>query len=73
MERRLVVGPAPSLKTLVRAFERRLILAELTRHQWHQRRTAASLGIRPSTLHEKMKRLGISTKPGESTGEETAF
>jgi hypothetical protein len=31
---------------------------------WNQRRVAASLGLLPSTLSEKMKRLGLrSTRP----------
>jgi DNA-binding NtrC family response regulator len=49
------------LRTLVREFERRLILHALEQHHGHQRRAAASLGIRPTTLHEKMKRLGIAS------------
>ncbi|MND09849.1 Bacterial regulatory protein, Fis family [compost metagenome] len=28
---------------------------------WNQRRVAASLGLLPSTLSEKMKRLGLRT------------
>jgi DNA-binding NtrC family response regulator len=47
------------LKSLVREFERRLIIHALELHQGHQRRAAASLGVRPTTLNEKMKRLGI--------------
>jgi DNA-binding NtrC family response regulator len=47
------------LKSLVREFERRLIVHALEQHHGHQRRAAASLGVRPTTLNEKMKRLGI--------------
>jgi DNA-binding NtrC family response regulator len=48
-----------SLKNLMRAYEKELILMALNASGWHQRRAAASLGILPTTLHEKMKRLGL--------------
>jgi len=48
-----------SLKTLVQAYERQLIESALTAAAGNQRRAAASLGILPTTLHEKMKRLGL--------------
>ena len=47
------------LKTLVTAYERRLILDALEATGGHQRRTARRLGLLPTTLHEKMKRLGL--------------
>jgi DNA-binding NtrC family response regulator len=47
------------LKRLLEAYERGLILDALAASGGHQRRTAARLGILPTTLHEKMKRLGI--------------
>lgn len=50
---------APSLKTLMAEYERRLILDALDASGWHQRRAAARLGVLPTTLLEKMKRLGI--------------
>jgi len=40
-------------------YERRLILEALEESGGHRRRAAAALGLLPSTLHEKMKRLGI--------------
>ena len=46
-------------KTMVADFERGLIEAALQASAGHQRRAAASLGILPTTLHEKMKRLGL--------------
>ena len=49
----------PSLKTLMAEYERSLILDALDASGWHQRRAAAHLGILPTTLLEKMKRLGI--------------
>jgi DNA-binding NtrC family response regulator len=47
------------LKALVTAYERRLILDALEASGGHQRRTARRLGLLPTTLHEKMKRLGL--------------
>jgi DNA-binding NtrC family response regulator len=49
------------LKSRIEAFERQLIVAALREENGHQRRTARALGILPTTLHEKMKRLGIPT------------
>lgn len=47
------------LKKLVEEYERTLILQALAASQGHQRRAAAALGILPTTLVEKMKRLGL--------------
>jgi len=52
-----------TLKSLMRAYEKELILMALNASGWHQRRAAASLGILPTTLHEKMKRLGLLGRP----------
>jgi DNA-binding NtrC family response regulator len=49
------------LKSRIEAFERQIIVAALREANGHQRRTARALGILPTTLHEKMKRLGIPT------------
>ena len=48
-----------TLKTLVEAYERQLIESALEASAGNQRRAAASLGLLPTTLHEKMKRLGL--------------
>ena len=48
-----------TLKTRVEAYERRLIENALEASSGNQRRAAASLGLLPTTLHEKMKRLGL--------------
>ena len=48
-----------TLKELVREFERELIESALAASAGNQRRAAASLGLLPTTLHEKMKRLGL--------------
>ncbi len=47
------------LKALLEEYEKSLILEALEASGGHQRRTAARLGILPTTLHEKMKRLGL--------------
>jgi DNA-binding NtrC family response regulator len=48
-----------SLRRLVEDYERRLILAALARTRGNQRRAAAELGCLPTTLNEKMRRLGL--------------
>lgn len=56
------------LKALLEQREREIILAALDEFGGHQRRAAAALGLLPSTLCEKMKRLGIpgrTTRPAE--------
>jgi DNA-binding NtrC family response regulator len=53
----------PDLKTLVNEYERQLILSALGATRGHQRRAARCLGISPSSLHEKMRRLGIKVMP----------
>lgn len=52
-------GSSSGLKALLDDYERRLILEALSATGGHQRRTAALLGVLPTTLHEKMKRLGL--------------
>jgi len=58
------------LKTLVNEYERQLILSALGATRGHQRRAARCLGISPSSLHEKMKRLGIKVLPTWTGGRE---
>lgn len=52
-------GRRKDLRSLLDDYERKLILLALDAAGGHQRRAAASLGILPSTLSEKMKRLGL--------------
>lgn len=52
-----------SLKEKVNDYERSLILAALRRTEWNQKRAARLLRVNPTTLNEKLKRLGI-TIPG---------
>jgi len=51
--------PRPSLKALLEAYERRIIEEALRATRGNQRRAARALGVLPTTLHEKMKRLGL--------------
>lgn len=47
------------LKTLLEDYERHLILEALRGTGGNQRQAAFALGILPTTLHEKLKRLGL--------------
>jgi two-component system, NtrC family, response regulator HydG len=52
-------GRGMTLRNLVNAYERRLIEDALRATGGNQRQAARSLGVLPTTLHEKMKRLGL--------------
>jgi DNA-binding NtrC family response regulator len=58
------------LKSRLIEYERRLILDALAQQRGNQRRAAAALGVLPTTLHEKMKRLGL--KPHSASPEPDA-
>ena len=67
----LAIAPGQTLKDLVQEYERQLLLMALELAGWNQRRVAASLGLLPSTLSEKMKRLGLrSTRPESAANAE---
>ena len=51
--------PNVDLASEVQRYEADLIRCALTRTGGRQRRAAALLGIKPTTLHEKMKRYGM--------------
>jgi DNA-binding NtrC family response regulator len=55
-----------NLKHLVAEYERQLIESALSANAGNQRRAAAALGVLPTTLHEKMKRLGLLRRVSES-------
>jgi DNA-binding NtrC family response regulator len=59
MEELRAAGSRPTLKDLVDGYERRVIEDALRASQGNQRRAARALGVLPTTLHEKMKRLGL--------------
>jgi DNA-binding NtrC family response regulator len=52
-------APEPNLKERLEAYERELIQSALIATAGNQRRAAARLGLLPTTLHEKIKRLGL--------------
>jgi two-component system C4-dicarboxylate transport response regulator DctD len=58
-------GQSMGLKNLLDAYERQLIESALAAAAGNQRRAAASLGLLPTTLHEKMKRLGLLRRQAE--------
>jgi DNA-binding NtrC family response regulator len=60
----------PGLKMLLETYERKLIEAALVAHSGNQRQAAAMLGVLPTTLHEKMKRLGLLRRGGRAESAE---
>ena len=54
-----VTGDRPTLKGLLESYERELIESALAETAGNQRQAAFRLGLLPTTLHEKMKRLGL--------------
>lgn len=68
MDELRTMGVRPTLKTLVESYERRVIEEALRASNGNQRQAARALGVLPTTLHEKMKRLGLlrrETVPAE--------
>ncbi len=64
------IGPAMGgLKERVASYERRLIQEALWLAGGNQRRAAAALGCLPTTLNEKMRRLGLRGESDPSRGE----
>jgi DNA-binding NtrC family response regulator len=57
--------PDMTLKNMIEAYERQLIESALQATSGNQRRAAAQLGVLPTTLHEKMKRLGLLRRSEE--------
>ena len=54
----------------IRSLERRLIEAALGKHRGHRTRAARELGIDPSTLYRKIRRLGLEVP--DADGRHTA-
>ena len=52
-----------SLRDLLDEYERGLIVSALEATGGNQRRAAGLLGVLPTTLHEKLKRLGLRPRP----------
>lgn len=61
-----------NLKALLDDYERQLIQTALAA-AGNQRRAAASLGLLPTTLHEKMKRLGLVKRPPAASSPDAAL
>ncbi len=61
----LSIPEGQTLKDLVQEYEKQLLLMALELAGWNQRKVAASLGLLPSTLSEKMKRLGLRSSRAE--------
>ncbi len=57
------LAEARDLKSLLEDFEKKIIVEALQSTGGNQRRAAFALGLLPTTLHEKMKRLGIIGRP----------
>jgi DNA-binding NtrC family response regulator len=66
------VAPSVSrgLKDLLDEYERELIVKALADSGGHQRRAARALGVLPTTLNEKMRRLNLRPIRG---GSESGF
>jgi DNA-binding NtrC family response regulator len=62
-----------NLKALVTAYERSLIAEALAATGGNQRQAAARLQLLPTTLHEKMKRLGLLERSPMLEVEETGW
>jgi DNA-binding NtrC family response regulator len=58
-------GPS-DLKQLLESYERALIATALAASGGNQRQAAQQLGLLPTTLNEKMKRLGLRGRPLET-------
>jgi DNA-binding NtrC family response regulator len=62
----------PTLKDLMDAYERGLIKDALAATRGNQRQAAFRLGVLPTTLHEKIKRLRMAataSRPARLVGE----
>jgi two-component system, NtrC family, response regulator HydG len=73
MEEYRATAAGPTLKVLVEAYERRVIEEALRGSGGNQRRAARALGVLPTTLHEKMKRLGLIRRSEEVQEEAVAL
>lgn len=62
----------PGLRHLLDTYERQIIEAALRQRHGNQRRAAADLGLLPTTLHEKMKRLGLLRRERAAANVEAA-
>ncbi len=61
-----------SLSEAVERFERELIATELARQGGNMARAAEALKVAKTTLHDKIKRLGLNTASGSTPGTPSA-
>jgi two-component system, NtrC family, response regulator HydG len=73
MEELRSAGSRPTLKDLCDAYERHVIEEALRATSGNQRRAARALGVLPTTLHEKMKRLGLIRRIEQDLGSPMAL
>ena len=59
-----------TLTSFLQDCERRYLLQELTRHEWHMGRTAKAIGISRKNLWERLRRLELQV-PGRTLREDT--
>ena len=72
MAKTAIARSGPTLKDLMEAYERALIRDALAATRGNQRQAAFRLGVLPTTLHEKMKRLRMAaaaSRPARFVGE----
>ncbi len=67
------IGSRTTLKDLVEAYERHVIEDALRATSGNQRRAARALGVLPTTLHEKMRRLGLLRRAEPEVAVRMAF
>ena len=54
-----------TLKGMVQDFEKEIIMKALQTTRWHQKKAAVLLGVNPTTLNEKIKRMKIKIPSGD--------
>jgi DNA-binding NtrC family response regulator len=73
MDELRTIGVRPTLKNLLESYERRVIEEALRASNGNQRQAARALGVLPTTLHEKMKRLGLIRRAAGPAAETVAL
>jgi DNA-binding NtrC family response regulator len=60
-----IEGTDVTLKEAVQDFEKEIIVRALQTTRWHQKKAAVLLGVNPTTLNEKIKRMKIEIPSGD--------
>jgi len=58
--------PAVEIATTMNEMESLFLIAALKRNDWSRKNTAKQIGVNPSTLYRKIKKLGLKIPNGES-------